>query len=387
MKPIPYARQCISQQDIDAVVQVLKSDWLTQGPSIEKFEQKVADYCGAKYAIAVSSATAALHISCMAAELASDDILWTSPNSFVASANCGLYCGAKVDFVDIDPETYNMSCVELANKLKTAKHNGNVPKVLVPVHFSGQSCDMEQISSLAKNHGITIIEDASHAIGGKYKGFPVGSCKYSDMTVFSFHPVKIITTGEGGMILTNRSDLYEKLLLLRSHGITRNPNKMIGASEGPWYYQQVALGYNYRITDLQAALGSSQMDRLDEFVIRRQDLARRYGELLAALPVKLPFQHRDAYSAYHLYVIGLKLDQITKSHCQVFEELHHRGVCVNLHYIPIHTQPYYLGLGFKKGDFPNSERYYQEAMSLPMYYSLSNEEQEWVVDQLKDVLK
>jgi len=383
---IPYGRQDINQQDIDAVVAVLHSDWLTQGKAIDLFEQAVADYCGVKYAIAVSSATAALHIACLAIDLGDRDYLWTSPNTFVASANCGLYCGAKVDFVDIDPHTYNLSVDELAQKLDNAASQGNLPKVLVPVHFAGQSCEMDKIAALSQKYGFYVLEDASHAIGGKYQGKAIGCCAYSDLAVFSFHPVKIITTGEGGMVLTNREDLYEKLIRLRSHGITRNPDLMQGESHGAWYYQQLELGFNYRMTDIQAALGVSQMQRLDEFIARRRFLAQRYHHLLKDLPITLPYQHPDTESSWHLYVIRLHLDKISKTHRQVFEELRQANIGVNLHYIPVHTQPYYQNIGFKWGDFPEAENYYQNAISIPLYYGLTLQDQERVINSLSKVL-
>ncbi len=383
---IPYGRQNINQQDIDAVVAVLHSDWLTQGRAIDRFEQAVADYCGVKYAIAVSSATAALHIACLAIGLGEQDYLWTSPNTFVASANCGLYCGAKVDFVDIDLHTYNLSIEALEQKLDNASKQGCLPKVLVPVHFAGQSCDMEKIAALSQQYGFQVIEDASHAIGGKYQGNAIGCCEFSDLAVFSFHPVKIITTGEGGMVLTNREDLYEKLIRLRSHGITRNPKLMQGESHGAWYYQQLELGFNYRMTDIQAALGSSQMQRLEEFVSRRRFLAQRYNYLLQNLPITLPHQHPDTESSWHLYVIRLHLDKIHKTHLQVFEELRQADIGVNLHYIPVHTQPYYQNIGFKWGDFPKSEAYYADAISIPLYYGLSKEDQNRVVENLRGIL-
>ncbi len=383
---IPYGRQDISEQDIEGIVAILRSDWLTQGPAIARFEQAVADYCGVKYAIAVSSATAALHIACLASDLDDRDLLWTSPNTFVASANCGLYCGAKVDFVDIDPHTYNLSIDELAKKLAHAKISGCLPNVLIPVHFAGQSCEMDRIAALSRQYGFKVIEDASHAIGGQYQGKAIGCCQFSDMTVFSFHPVKIITTGEGGMILTNRQDLYEKLIRLRSHGITRDPDLIQGESHGAWYYQQLELGFNYRITDIQAALGTSQMQRLDDFVTRRRFLAQRYNRLLQDLPITLPYQHRDTESSWHLYVIRLNLDKINKTHRQVFEELREAGIGVNLHYIPVHIQPYYQNLGFKWGDFSEAEKYYQNAISIPLYYGLTDKEQDQVITTMREIL-
>jgi UDP-4-amino-4,6-dideoxy-N-acetyl-beta-L-altrosamine transaminase len=387
MNNIPYARQSISNDDIQAVIEVLKSDWLTQGPMVERFEKAVAEYCGAKYAVAVNSATSALHIACLAAGLGQGDTMWTSPNTFVASANCGRYCGANIDFVDINERTYNISIQELEEKLKKASQSDRLPKVVIPVHFAGQSCEMESIRKLTTSYGITLIEDASHAIGGKYKGKPVGACAFSDMTVFSFHPVKIITTGEGGMILTNRRDLYEQLILLRSHGITRNTELMNEDPCGPWYYEQLILGYNYRMTDIQAALGLSQLTQIDEFVRRRHEIAARYNERLKGLPLYLPWQAPDTYSAYHLYVITLKPDEINKNHRQIFNELRANGVGVNLHYIPVHTQPYYKQLGFRNDDFPTALAFYGQAISLPMYYNLSEAEQDRVVEVLKGVLQ
>jgi UDP-4-amino-4,6-dideoxy-N-acetyl-beta-L-altrosamine transaminase len=383
---IPYGRQDISEEDIRAVVEVLHSDWLTQGPAIERFEQEVASYCGATYAVAVSNATAALHIACLTAGLGPGDALWTSPNTFVASANCGRYCGAGVDFVDIDARSYNLSVEALEEKLARAQEQGALPKVVIPVHFAGQSCDMARIGELAQRYGFTVIEDASHAIGGSYREGKVGACAFSDMAVFSFHPVKIVTTGEGGMVLTNRRDLYEQLIRLRSHGITRDPAQMEGAPDGPWYYQQIELGFNYRMTDMQAALGASQMRRLDEFVTRRHHLAQRYDHLLAGLPLTTPWRDPQAHSALHLYVIRLRLDLIGKSHAQVFAELRERGIGVNLHYIPVHTQPYYRRLGFKAGDFPAAEQYYREAISLPMFYGLSEAMQDQVIAAVQEVL-
>ena len=375
---IYYGRQDINQDDIEAVRAVLTSDFLTQGPAIERLEKTVASYCGAKYAVAVCNATAALHIACRAAGLKQGDVLWTAPNTFVASANCGLYCGSDVDFVDIDAQTYNMSTQELEKKFASSAKK---PKVLVPVHFSGQPCDMEQIHHLAKEHDIAIVEDASHAIGAEYKGERLGSCKYSDMTVFSFHPVKIITTGEGGMVLTNNPDLYEKLRLYRSHGITRDPNLM-SCNDGSWYYEQIDLGYNYRVTDMQAALGTSQMKRLPEFLQRRRYLAKRYNELLADLPLTLPYQMEGTNSSWHLYVACFREDASLTKKERLFQEMKKHGITLNMHYIPVHLQPYYQNMGFVHGDFPVSEAYYEKAFTLPLYYGLSDAEQETVVEAL-----
>lgn len=383
IKMIYYGKQHVNEADIQAVEAVLRSDFLTQGPVIERFEQRVAAYCGAKYAVAVTNATSALHIACKAAGLGVGDMLWTTPITFVASANCGRYCGADVDFVDIDDTTYNMSVAELEKKLTTEKVK---PKVVVPVHFCGQSCDMERIAVLAKQYGFTVIEDASHALGATYKNTKIGCCKYSDMTVFSFHPVKIITTAEGGMVLTNSNDLYEKLILFRSHGITRESELMTHAVDGPWYYQQVELGFNYRMTDMQAALGYSQMDRLEEFVARRRYLAKRYDELLRGVLVRTPRQDSNTNSSWHIYVVRLDLDKVNRSKQEIFAEMKKRGIVLNLHYIPVHTQPYYEKLGFKQGDFPVSEQYYKEAFTLPLYYSLTDGQQNEIVKALKDVL-
>lgn len=383
---IPYGRQDITQEDVDAIVQVLHSTHLTQGPAILRFEQAVLEHCGAEYAFAVNSATSALHIACLALELGPEDWLWTTPNTFVASANCALYCGAKVDFVDIDPKTYNLCPKALEKKLQEAEQAGRLPKIVVPVHLCGQPCDMRAIHALSQRYGFKIIEDASHAIGGKYLGEPVGNCRYSDITVFSFHPVKIITTAEGGMALTNDDQLATRLGLLRSHGITRDPALMTREMDGPWYYQQVALGYNYRMTDLQAALGASQMNRLEQYVARRHELAHRYNTLLADLPVTTPWQHPDGYSGLHLYVIRLQLDKISRSHREVFEFFRARDIIVNLHYIPVHTQPYYQAMGFKQGDFPQAERYYAEAISIPMYPTMTEAQQDEVVATLKEAL-
>jgi UDP-4-amino-4,6-dideoxy-N-acetyl-beta-L-altrosamine transaminase len=380
---ITYGRQDITQADIDAVIECLQSDYLTQGPQITKFEQCVANYTGAQYAVAVSNATAALHIACLSLDLGPDDWLWTTPNTFVASANCALYCGARVDFVDTDPHTYNLCPNKLEAKLIAAEKAGKLPKIVVPVHLTGQPCDMATIHALSQKYGFKIIEDASHAIGGQYKGEPIGNGRYSDITVFSFHPVKIITTAEGGIALTNNAALATRLNLLRSHGITRDPALMTESIHGPWYYQQVELGFNYRMTDMQAALGVSQMTRLTDYVKRRHDIAERYKELLADIPLTLPWQHADSYSAYHLYVVRLQLDKINVTHRQVFESLRAKDIMVNLHYIPVHTQPYYQQLGFKQGDFPDAEQYYREAISIPMHVNLTDEDLQFVASSLR----
>ena len=383
---IPYGRQEITQSDVDAVVAVLQSNFLTQGPMVPKFEQAVMSHCSAQHALAVNSATSALHIACLALGLGPGDWLWTSPISFVASANCGLYCGAQIDFVDIDARTYNLCPQALERKLIVAAREGCLPKVVVPVHLCGQPCDMQAIQTLAQRYGFKIIEDASHAIGGKYKGEPIGNCRYSDITVFSFHPVKIITTAEGGIALTNNADLANKMALFRSHGITRDPVKMTHESDGPWYYQQIELGYNYRMTELQAALGFSQMARLEAYVSRRHELARRYDELLANLPVTTPWQHPDGYSGLHLYVIRLQLNKISRSHLQVFESLGEYGIGVNLHYIPIYTQPYFKEMGFQTQDFLQANAYYSEAISLPMFQTLTYVQQDKVLTALEMAL-
>lgn len=384
---IYYGRQDINEADIQAVESVLRSDFLTQGPAIERFERRVADYCGAKYAVAACNATAALHIACLAAGLGKGDVLWTSPVTFVASANCALYCGGDVDFVDIDAKTYNMSADLLEEKLRMAKTEGKLPKMVIPVHLAGQSCDMRRIRALADEYGFAITEDASHAVGAEYLDTKVGSCAFSDMTVFSFHPVKIVTTGEGGMVLTNDAALYEKLRLYRSHGITRDPRYMTHESDGPWYYQQIALGFNYRMTDMQAALGCSQMDRLDEFVARRRALAARYDTLLQGLPVVTPYVMTEAHPSWHIYIIRINHEQIGKTKQQVFEEMKKRGIALNLHYIPVHRQPYYEKLGFHRGDFIQSEKYYEEAFTLPLFYELTDEQQNYIVESLRNVLQ
>lgn len=381
---IPYGRQDISEADIQAVLDVLRSDFLTQGPVVPAFEKSIAGYCGGQHAVAVNSATSALHIACLALGVGKGDVVWTTPITFVASANCALYCGALVDFVDIDPYTYNMSVECLAAKLVYAEQTGKLPKVVIAVHLCGQPCDMEGIHALGQRYGFKIIEDASHAIGGKYRSEPIGNCRYSDITVFSFHPVKVITTGEGGMALTNNEKLAKRMQLLRSHGITRDASDMTHEPDGPWYYQQIDLGFNYRMTDIQAALGKSQMQRLDEFIARRHILAKQYDQKLVGLPVITPWQHADSYSGLHLYVIRLKPSEMTKTHRQVFEALRAAGVGVNLHYIPVHMQPYYQKLGFKVGSFPVAERYYETAISLPLFPALTNEQQDKVVSAIKN---
>jgi UDP-4-amino-4,6-dideoxy-N-acetyl-beta-L-altrosamine transaminase len=385
-KQIPYGRQDVNQEDIDKVVEILRSDFLTQGPVVPAFENGVAKYCGAKHAVAVNSATSALHIACLAMGVGPGDLVWTSPNSFVASSNCALYCGASVDFVDIDPRTYNMSSECLADKLAEAEKIDKLPKVVIPVHMTGQACDMAAIYELSQQYGFEIIEDASHAIGGRYKNEPIGNGRYSAMSVFSFHPVKMITSGEGGMVVTNDSKLLKKLRLFRSHGITSNSEDMYPrASEQIWNYQQIELGFNYRMTDIQAALGLNQLKRLDEFVTKRQSIAKRYNQLFKELPIITPWQHEDSYSSYHLYLIQLNFKD-KNSHRRVYNELREHGVLVNLHYIPIYLQPYYEQLGFKEGYCPEAEEYYNRVISIPIYTKLLDEEQDHVVESIQKVL-
>ena len=386
MEFIPYGRQDINDADIQAVIDVLKSDFLTQGPAVPAFEAEVSQYCNSQYALAVNSATSALHIACLALEIGKGDTVWTSPITFVASANCALYCGASVDFVDIDPRTYNMSVQQLAIKLKRAEKEGKLPKVIIPVHLCGQPCEMEEIHKLSQKYNFRIIEDASHAIGGRYQNEPIGNCGYSDITVFSFHPVKIITTAEGGMALTNNKSLAKKMDLLRSHGITRDPKLMTNEPDGEWYYQQIDLGFNYRMTDIQAALGVSQMQRLDEFISQRHKLAKNYNNLLAGLPLTLPWQHSDSYSGLHLYVIRLQLNKIRKTHKQVFTELRKAEIGVNVHYIPIYTQPYYKVMGFLEADFPESINYYTQAISLPLFPLMTKGQQNFISTKLGEIL-
>ncbi|CAN1513584.1 WecE Predicted pyridoxal phosphate-dependent enzyme apparently involved in regulation of cell wall biogenesis [Methylophilaceae bacterium] len=391
MSDIHYARQNINQEDIDAVIKVLKSDFLTQGPSVPIFEELVSSYVGAKYAIAVNSATSALHISCLALGVGKGDYVWTTPITFVASANCAIYCGAEVDFVDIDSKTYNLSVEHLEEKLILAKKMGKLPKVVIPVHLAGQPCDMASIHALSQEYGFKIIEDASHAIGAKYKNEQVGNCRYSDITIFSFHPVKIITTGEGGMAITNNLMLGRKLRLFRSHGITSNNiNNVVNDPlvhenftskplEEIWAYQQIALGFNYRMTDIHAAIGATQMQRLNFFITKRHDLVRRYNEKFADFPLTLPWQHSDTYSAYHLYLIRLKLKEINKTQRQIYEAFHASRIFINLHYIPVYRQPYYENMGFKKGYCPNAEQYYSEALSLPLHPGINEPDQDKVI--------
>ena len=382
---IPYGRQEIIQEDIDAVIEVLHSEFLTQGPKVPLFEKTVATKVGAKHCLAVNSATSALHIACVALGLREGDWLWTSPITFVASANCGLYCGAKIDFVDIDPITYNLCPKRLEAKLLVAEREGNLPKILVAVHMCGQPCDMRSIHALSKRYGFKIIEDASHAIGANYLGESTGNCRYSDITVFSFHPVKIITTAEGGMALTNDNQLADKMNLCRSHGITRDQHLMTHESDGPWYYQQIDIGFNYRMTELQGALGVSQMKRLDNFIDRRRSIAERYDYLLKDLSLRVPCQHHDCKSSFHLYVIRLHLEKLQHTKKHIFEFLRKQGIGVNLHYIPVHTQPYFQKMGFKTSDFPEAEKYYEEAISLPIYHGMSDEQQNFIVEKLIEI--
>ncbi|MEC8011020.1 MAG: UDP-4-amino-4,6-dideoxy-N-acetyl-beta-L-altrosamine transaminase [Pseudomonadota bacterium] len=379
---IPYGRQSIDQQDIDAVIEVLKSDYLTQGPKVPEFEKTIQDYCNVKYAVACNSATSCLHIACLALGLGPGDLYWTSPISFVASANCALYCGAEVDFVDIDPQTYNMSVSALEIKLKEAKAKNRLPKIICPVHMAGQSCDMQAIHKLAQEYGVYVIEDASHAIGGRYQDKPIGDCRYSDITIFSFHPVKIITTGEGGVATTQNEELHHKMQMYRSHGVTKDPSKFQDKAKGSWYYEQQTLGYNYRMTDIQAALGISQFKKLDANVEKRQEIAATYTQAFKVLDIQLPFLIQEAYCAYHLYIIKLK----RQNHKAIFEELRENNIGVNLHYRPIHLQPYYQNKGFKEGDFPIAEEYAENAISIPMYAALDHNAQEEVIHTLKELL-
>jgi len=379
---IPYGRQSISEADIEAVAEVLKSDFLTQGPVVPAFEDAVAALCGAQHGVAASSATSGLHLACLALGVGPGDAVWTSPITFVASSNAALYCGASVDFVDIDERTYNMCPSKLDEKLDRAASTGSLPKVIIPVHMAGQSCDMAAIHELASRHGVRVIEDASHAIGGSYRREPVGNCKFSDITIFSFHPVKIVTTGEGGMAMTNDPELAELMRLDRTHGITRDPSQLQHEDVGAWYYEQQRLGFNYRMTDIAAALGLSQLSRIEEFVARRRQIAALYDAAFADLPVTSPWQHPDTNSAWHLYVIRVGRGRTSRSHREIFDALRQAGIGVNLHYIPVYRQPYYRELGFDPGHWPNAEAYYAEAISLPMYPALSEEEQRQVIAEV-----
>ena len=379
---IPYGRQEITAADIKAVVEVLQSDYLTQGPMVPVFERTIAEYCGVATATAVNSATSALHLACMALGVGPGDLVWTSPITFVASANCARYCGADVDFVDIDAKTYNMSTERLAEKLEVAKKSGRLPKVVIPVHLAGQTCDMKTIGALAKQYGFKVIEDASHAIGAKYLGEPVGNCRYSDITVFSFHPVKIVTSGEGGVAVTNDAHLGGLMARLRSHGVTRDAAQLTKPSDGLWYYEQLELGFNYRMTDIYAALGASQMSRVDEYVERRQQLAHQYDLLFANKPIKTPWQHPDTYSSFHLYIVRPDFKAMKTNQREVFERLRANGVLANLHYIPVYRQPYYAAMGFDARNFPEAEKHYSEAISLPMYPLLTDAQQIEVVQKL-----
>lgn len=383
---IYYGRQDINETDIRAVEEVLRSDFLTQGPAVERFEGKIAAYCGARYAVAVTNATSALHIACLAVGIGKGDLVWTTPITFTASANCARYCGADVDFVDIDADTYNMSVDALEEKLQTAKKHGRLPNLVIPVHLAGQSCDMKRMKALSEVYGFRLLEDASHAIGADYADGKVGNCTFSDMVVFSFHPVKIITTGEGGMVLTNDKVLYEKLNLYRSHGITRDAAKMSHESDGPWYYQQITLGYNYRMTDIQAALGASQMERIDAFVARRRSLVARYNTALQDLPVKTPYVMEGADPSWHLYIVRINFANVRKTKQEIFAEMAEKGIALNLHYIPVHTQPYYEALGHRPEECPNAMDYYREALTLPLYPGLTDDEQDQVIEALREVL-
>lgn len=383
---IPYGKQDISAEDIAAVSEVLRSDFLTQGPVVPRFEEAVAEAAKAKYGVAVNSATSALHIACLALGVGPGDRVWTTPVTFVASANCALYCGADISFVDIDPDTYNLCPKALEQKLIVANDEGTLPKVIIPVHLAGQSCDMEAIAALARQYDIRVIEDASHAIGADYAGDAVGSCRFSDITVFSFHPVKIVTTAEGGVAVTNNLQLAERMQRLRSHGITRDPELMTKAPDGAWYYQQIELGFNYRMTEMQAALGLSQMQRLSLFVKRRRGLAKRYNELLSDLPVTLPQQLADSASSWHLFIVRFNLNKIGKTQSQIFDECRAAGIGVNLHYIPVHLQPYYSDLGFKQGDYPAAEAYYANAISIPLFHSMTDAQQDEVVRVVKEIV-
>jgi UDP-4-amino-4,6-dideoxy-N-acetyl-beta-L-altrosamine transaminase len=381
---IPYGKQDINEEDINQVIDILKSDWLTQGPKVPEFENSITTYTGGRHAVAVTNGTSALHMACLALGLTKGDVLWTSPTTFVASANCALYCGAKVDFVDIDEKTYNISIQALEKKLEDAKRERCLPKIIIPVHMCGQPCDMKAIYELSKKYGFKIIEDASHAIGAEFKGQKIGNCKYSDITTFSFHPVKIITSGEGGMALTNSKEVYEKMLLIRSHGITSEPIEMQSRPDDEiWNYQQISLGYNFRMTDIQAALGCHQMRRIDSFISQRRKIAKKYDVELSGLSCVIPFQNNDSLSSYHIYPIRIKPQENQK---KVYQLLRKENIAVNIHYIPVYRQPYYEKLGFKIGYCPNAESFFKETITLPIYPSLSNEQQNFVIKTLEKLL-
>lgn len=383
---LPYGRQTITAEDISAVVEVLKSPYLTQGPTVPAFEQAIAAKVGAAHGVAVNSATSALHIACLALGLGPGDRLWTSPITFVASANCGLYCGAEVDFVDIEPSTGLMSVRCLEAKLEQAARDGRLPKVVVPVHLCGTSCDMEAISQLADQFGFAVLEDASHAIGGRYRNEPVGSCRYSSITVFSFHPVKIITTGEGGMAMTNDPQLAMRMTELRCHGITKIPQRFKSRDHSPWSYEQQDLGFNYRMTDLQAALGLSQFTRLDSIVAERNRILKIYAHLLEGLPVRLLEIPVEVLSSVHLAVIYL-LNATAELHRLVFEGLQNSGIGVQVHYTPVHLQPYYKNMGFSQGQFPEAEAYASKAISIPLFPGLQYADQQMIALKIRDLLK
>lgn len=385
---IPYGRQSIDKDDIEAVEEILKSDWLTQGPTVENFEEEVCGYTGAHYGVAVNSATSALHIACIALDLGPGDVVWTSPNTFVASANCALYCGAEIDFVDICPDTFNMSCVALRDKLILAKKLGKLPKIVIPVHFGGQSCEMEEFKELAKEYKFKIIEDASHALGAEYNGKLVGDCEHCDVTIFSFHPVKMITTGEGGMALTKSKSLYKKMLTARSHGIVRDPEIFSQVNDGEiWGFQQQDLGYNYRMSDIHAALGISQLKKLKSFIRRRTEIAHAYDNAFIGSSVVPQLSSRNVDSSYHLFVVRLKLSQSNITQKEVFEALRKKDIGVNLHYIPVYRHPYFRNLGFAEGYCVEAEKYFREALSLPIFPSLTKNLQEKVIDAVLDVVQ
>tara|TARA_Y100000589_G_scaffold305927_1_gene320270 strand:+ start:10812 stop:11981 length:1170 start_codon:yes stop_codon:yes gene_type:complete len=385
-KFIPYGRQDIDDEDINNVVKVLKSDFITQGPTVPLFENLLSKYTHGKYSFCLNSATSALHLACLSLGLKKGDIVWTSPISFVASANCALYCGAKVDFIDIDPFSYNMSVKKLEEKLINAKKEGDLPKIVIPVHLSGQSAEMIKIKELSKEFNFKIIEDASHALGGSYKNEKIGSCKFSDLTVFSMHPVKMITTGEGGVITTNNKLIAKKIKSLRSHGITKDTLDMTKVPDGLWYYEQLELGYNYRMPDINAALGITQLDKLDKFVSKREEIANYYDKNLIDLPLKTPHQIPNCVSSRHLYIIRIDNKHSKFKHKDIFSRLRDSNIGVNLHYIPIHLQPYFQNLGFIKGQFPEAEKYYEEAISLPIFTKLTKREQDYVIDTLRKLI-